>query len=187
MAVNEIGTSIKTVYGMLWEILALYEKTDCYKIVPDGEKTVDIWDYMGERLSEVRKKMDMLFLGNEEVREKLSRIVDETELFVRAYERPGVVKRWRRINLQILFFDCSFDLMEKCPDFYREISWGLTHVKLSCYPDQMLVEARKRYFAVAKKKIEEGNLRYTENMLFQKELLRTLTLVFENDFKEYLQ
>lgn len=186
MAANEIRTSIKTVYRMLWEILALYEKTDCYNKVPDGENSADIWDYMGERLSEVRKTIDTLFLGNEEVKEKLSHIADETELFVRAYERPGVVKRWRRINPRILFFDCSFDLMEKCPDFYREISWGLTHVKLACYPDLMLVEARKRYFAVAKKKIEDGNLRYTENMVFQKELLRTLTLVFENDLKEYL-
>lgn len=30
MMQNEIRTSIKTVYGMLWDVLALYEKTDCY-------------------------------------------------------------------------------------------------------------------------------------------------------------
>lgn len=51
MMVNEIKTSIKTVYGMLWDVLALYEKIDCYN------------------------------------------------------ELPGVVKRWRRINPQILFFE----------------------------------------------------------------------------------
>ena len=69
---------------------------------------------------------------------------------------------------------------------YREISWGLTNLKLACYPDEALIKARKRYFAEAKRKIEESNLRYTEKRVFQNELMRTLTLVFENDFKEYL-
>lgn len=171
---------------MLWEVLALYEKTDCYNKVPEGEKEIDIWDYMGSKLLDIRKTIDTLFLGEEELREKLNFIVDETEQFVRTYERPGVVKRWRRINPQILFFDCAFDLMETCPDKYKEISWGLTELKLACYPDETLIEARNRYFVESKKKIEDGNLKYTEDRVFQNELLRTLTLVFENDFKEYL-
>lgn len=37
---------------------------------------------------------------------------------------------------------------------------GLTDLKLACYPDETLVEARKRYFATDKKKIEDRNLRY---------------------------
>ena len=183
---NEMRTSIKTVYGMLWEVLALYEKTDCYNKVPEGEKEIDIWDYMGGKLLDIRKTIDTIFLGEEELREKLNFIVDETEQFVRTYERPGVGKRWRRINPQILFFGCAFDLMETCPDKYKEISWGLTELKLACYPDETLIEARNRYFVESKKKIEDGNLKYTEDRVFQNELLRTLTLVFENDFKEYL-
>ena len=183
---NEIKTSIQTVYGMLWDILALYEKTDCYNRVPEGEKQVDVWEYMNDKLLEVRKYTDKLFLGKGELSQKLHNIVDETEHFVKAYEVPGVVKRWRKINPQILFFDCAFELMEECPDMYREISWGLTNLKLACYPDEDLIKARKRYFAEAKRKIEESNLRYTEKRVFQNELMRTLTLVFENDFKEYL-
>ena len=186
MMANEIRTSMKTVYGMLWEVLALYEKTDCYNKVPEGEKEADIWDYMGDKLLNVRKTIDALFLGEEELREKLNYIVDETEQFVRSYERPGVVKRWKRLNPRMLFFDCAFDLMETCPDEYKEISRGLTEVKLSCYPDESLIEERKRYFAAAKKKIEDGNLQYTEDRVFQDELLRTLTLVFEHDFKDFL-
>lgn len=186
MMVEEIRTSIKTVYGMLWDLLALYEKTDCYNKLPEGENGGDIWDFMGDNLLNVRKTIDVLFLGEEDIKEKLIRIVDETEQFIRNYERPGVVKRWKKINPQILFFECAFDLMETCPDTYKEISWGLTDLKLACYPDESLVEARERYFATAKKKIEEGNLQYSEDRVFQNELLRTLTLVFENDFKERL-
>lgn len=48
---NEIKTSIQTVYGMLWDILALYEKTDCYNRVPEGEKQVDVWEYMNDKLT----------------------------------------------------------------------------------------------------------------------------------------
>ena len=186
MRANEIRTSMKTVYGMLWDILALYEKTDCYNRVPKGEPEVDIWDYMGDKILEARRTINMIFLGEEVLREKLIQVVDETEQFVRRYEKPGVVKRWKQINPQMLFFECAFVLMETSPDVYKKISWGLSDLKLACYPDETLVKARRRYFAAAKKKIEEGNLQYTENRIFQNELLRTLTLVFENDFKEYL-
>ena len=186
MMTNEIRTSIKTVYGMLWDVLALYEKTDCYNELPKGESGGDVWDYMGDKLLNVRKTINMLFLGEDDIKDKLVRIVDETEQFVRIYERPGVVKRWKKINPQILFFECAFDLMENCPNMYKEISWGFTDLKLACYPDDTLVEARKRYFAEAKKKIEDGNFQYSEDRVFQNELLRTLTLVFENDFRGYL-
>lgn len=184
--VNEIRTSIKTVYGMLWDVLALYEKTDCYTELPRGENGGDIWDYLGDKLLDIRKTNDLLFLGEDDIRGKITRIVDETEQFIRSYERPGVVTRWKRLNPRILFFDCAFDLMEECPDMYQQISWGLTDLKLACYPDESLIEARKRYFEEEKKKIEDGNLRYSEERVFQNELLRTLKRVFEHDFRDYL-
>lgn len=184
--VNDIRTSVKTVYGMLWTVLAMYEKTDCYNEVPKNETADDIWNLMGDKLDEVRKKTNMEFLGNEELRTKMNNIIDETEVFVRRYEIPGVVKRWKQINPKILFFDCTFDIMEECPDNFRKISLGLTNLKLSCYPDESTVKARKKYFADIKKRIESDNLRYSDERVFQNELLRTLTLVFEHDFKEYL-
>ena len=91
MVEKEVRISIKTVYGMLWDVLALYEKTECYNKVPEGEKEVDIWDYLTDKLLEIRKTIDMLFLGDKELQAKLIQIVDETEQFVRSYERPGVV------------------------------------------------------------------------------------------------
>lgn len=184
---KEISSSIKTVYGMFWDVLALYEKTECFNKMPEGEKQqVDIWDYLTDKLLEIRKTIDMLFLGDKDMQAKLIRITDETEEFVRVYEKPGVVTRWKRINPRILFFECAFDLMETCPDMYRQISWGLTDLKLACYPDESLIKARKRYFEDEKKKIEDRNLRYSEDRIFQNELLRTLKRVFEFDFKDYL-
>lgn len=155
-------------------------------VVTNEVAGVDIWDYMGNKLLDVRKKIDMLFLGENLMKEKLTRIVDETEQFVRSCERPGVVKRWKKMNPDIIFFDCAFELLENNPDMYKEISLGLTDLHLACYPDDALVEKRNKYFAEAKRKIENGNFQYSEDRVFQNELLRTLTLVFENDFKGYL-
>lgn len=186
MVTNEIRTSIKSVYGMLWEVLALYEKTECFNTVPAGEKEQDILEYMGNKLLKTKKEINRLFSGEEKISAQLVKIVDETDRFVNTCEIPGVVERWRQINPDIVFFDCAFDIRENCPEMFREMSQGLTYLKLSCYPDETLVAARNEYFEKAKKKIEDENPEYSEERAFQDELLRTLTLVFEHDFKEYL-
>lgn len=140
----------------------------------------------GDKLLDVRKETATAFLGNGELCNKMEQVIDETEQFVRSYEMPGVVKRWKSINPKIIYFDCAFDLMEECPESYKEISRGLTDMRLACYPDEELIENRKNYFAEIKQKNEESNLKYSETRIFQNELLNTLTLVFQNDFEEYL-
>lgn len=188
MIISETRTSIKKIYGMLWDVLALYEKTEMYNRLPEDEKKteIDIWNFMGDKLLAVRKETETAFLGNEKLRSKMEQVIDETEHFVRSYEVPGVVKRWKRMNPKIIYFDCVFDLMEECPENYKEISRGLTDMKFACYPDAELIENRRKYFAEINQKNEESNLKYSETRIFQNELLNTLTLVFQNDFKEYL-
>ena len=186
MAANEIRTSIKSVYEMLREILALYERTECYNTVPAGEKEQDILEYLGKKLLEIRKEIKRLFSTEGKIGAQLTEIVDETEQFVNTCEMPGVVERWKQINPDIVFFDCTFDIRETCPELFQEMKQGLTFLKLSFYPDETLVAARNQYFEKAKKKMEDENLEYSEVKVFQDELLKTLTLVFEHDFKEYL-
>lgn len=90
MREEELRTSIKTVYGMLWDVLALYEKTSGYNEIPSEEKNkeIDIWDYMGEKLLDIRKKVGVLFLGETEVKEKLTQIVDETRSVCKKVRNP---------------------------------------------------------------------------------------------------
>lgn len=179
---HEIRVMIRKIYGRLWELLALYEKTECFNRVPKGADEDDIWDYMGNRLLKIRKAVNQSFLGEKLLREKLLRIVDETEVFVRSYEQPGVVVRWKKINPCIVFFDCAFDIKEECPgEYLKAMAAGL----LALYPDEALAEKRKKYFTKRREKIEKENLRYSDERIFMDELLRTLTLVFEEDFKEY--
>lgn len=183
---KDIRTAIKVVYGKLWNLLSLYETTDCFNEVPNGEMAKNAWEYMGSKLLEVKKTVNTLFLGEETLAIKLNEIVDETEYFVRRYEVPGVVKRWKQINPRLLYFDCAFDLMEKNPEIYRTMSRGLSDLSLSCYPDEDLIEDRKAYFNEIKRKNEEDNLQYSDVQIFLNELLHTLTFLFEEDFKDYL-
>ena len=69
---NEIRTAIKKIYGMLWDVLSLYEKTERYNSIPKDEKITekDIWDFIGDKLLLVRKEVDTEFLGNEELNNK---------------------------------------------------------------------------------------------------------------------
>jgi hypothetical protein len=62
----------------------------------------------------------------------------------------------------------------------------LAGVKLSLYPDEKLIAERKKYFEEIHRKNEENNLRYSQERIFQNEMINTLKLVFENDFAEYL-
>ena len=183
---NDITKGIKTVYGKLWEVLSLYDVTKCYNEVPKGEAEDDIWIYMGRKIEEVRKEVNSHFLGEREIREKLHNIVDETEYFVRRYERPGVVLRWKQINQKLLYFGCEFELMDEVPEIFKEIQRGLTSISVACVPDEELIQSRKEYFEAINKKSKENNLRYTEEQIFNQELQNTLTLIFENDFSEYL-
>lgn len=182
---HEIRVMLRKIYGRLWELLALYEKTECFNRVPKGADEDDIWDYMGNRLLKIRKAVNQSFLGEKLLREKLLRIVDETEVFVRSYEQPGVVVRWKKINPCIVFFDCAFDIKEECPGEYLKLMAGLNKYELALYPYEALAEKRKKYFAKRREKIEKENLRYSDERIFMDELLRTLTLVFEEDFKGY--
>ena len=186
MVKNEIGTAIKSVYGMLRDVLALYEKTECYNTVPKGETEQDIQEYLGNKLMEITTEILRLFPNEVNIRARLMRIVNEVRRFIRSYEIPGVDARWKQINPSITFFDCAFEVRETCPEIFQKMRQGITEVKLSCYPDEALAAARNEYFEKVKKKMEDENLEYSEDKAFQEELLRTLTLVFEHDFKKYL-
>ncbi len=99
---------------------------------------------------------------------------------------PGVVTRWKQINPQLIYFDCAFEIMEECPETYADVRKGLTDSHLSCYPDSELIAQRNMYFAKIKERYKHKNIEYSEDKIFQDELLNTLTLLFEDAFKEYL-
>ena len=192
MKKREIRSAIKIVYQELWALLSLFEETEFFYKIPKGEEMAensnedDAKKYVESKISEIRKSVMSLFLGEQEIANKLNQIIDETEYFTNQCEIPGVVTIWKQINPQLIYFESAFDIMEKCPEFYLKMSRGLSNIHLSCYPDSELIAKRNKYFANIKEKNRLKNREYSEDRVFQDELLNTLTLLFEDAFKEYL-
>lgn len=57
---------------------------------------------------------------------------------------------------------------------------------MACYPDKAMKDVRKKYFQDAKMKYDGEDISEIEDKAFQEELLNTLKLLFEDEFKEYL-
>lgn len=192
MKKKEMKNAVKTVYQELWDLLSLDVETEHFFKLPKGAESVENseedegWNFAYGKIKEIRDQVIALFPDEWEIIRKLLLIVEETKCFIRNCEVPGVVTRWKQINPRLVYFDCAFEVMETCPEAYLEMRRGLTDVRLSCYPDEELVEKRNAYFADAKAKSERNGKEYLEERVFQEEILHTLTLLFEKDFQEYL-
>jgi hypothetical protein len=115
--------------------------------------------------------------------EKLHRIVSEVQYFVSRYERPGAVLRWKQLNPNLFFYDSAFQFKEEIShEAYLKCQRGLTGYRLSLYPDDELIEQRRMYFEHAKNSALMTNTTFSEDKLFEEELLKTLDMVFEHDF-----
>ena len=167
------------VYMELRNILAMYESTDCYNDITCIEDDID---YFELKFEGIHIMVDVLF-GETEWEQKLHRIVSEVEYFVKKYERPGVVLRWKQLNPNLIYFDSAFDLKEDISkEEYLKIQRGLTSLSLNLYPDDELIEQREIYFSNEKNSALMKGEEYSEEKLFEEELLRTLDMVFEYDF-----
>lgn len=174
----------KIIFNMLYDLLALYEVSDGFNRIPGTDNSDGAWSYFENEIDRVRKELETLFLGERESanREKLETIINETEDYIKSYSIPGVVKRWREINSLINFFDCAFEIIDECG---META-RLLHSKglLDYLPSDFLIIERKKYFAERENANVKENLRYSETRFFQKELLRTLAMVFDKDFNK---
>ena len=173
---------IREVFELLWDILSLYEESDCYNCLPGTKDSDGAWKYFDGLIMNVRKKAASLFLGERESEtyRKLNTIIDETDMFVKCFERPGVAMRWREINPRMHYFDCAYEMVDEVGPrtFVETAQRGM----LAYIPTKEDMINRERYFEALEEKNKRDNLRYSETRIFQNELLETLTKVFEHDF-----
>lgn len=183
MKKKEISYGIKMVYRKLWDLLSLYEETEAFnKIFEEGKKPDEL-NYLIKKLDEIRGDVYTMFLGEGKIKKGLIQIVDETEYFVRRYERPGVVERWLKLNPRLQYFDVAFELVEEIPKAYEEFCEN----SLSAFrPDKQLIAEQKAYFKEKKQAASNSNIHISEEKMYQNELLRTLSILFEKTFQEYL-
>lgn len=182
-------SQIKKVYEMLYDVLNEIDESYNYNFVPGMEKdSADAFSYYEKRIDAIRCVVNTRFLDKREVREKLIRIVDETECFIKSFSIPGVVQRWKEINKKITHFDVVYDICSENYKLYeavcnREIGNG-TLFLFDFLPTEKDFKERTEYFTQIMKKVDDGNLQYSYEKIFRNELLQTLEKVFEHDFQE---
>lgn len=200
MKQNEIRRAVTEVYEELYSLLSLYEETEGFQTFHAGE---DAMDLARRKLSGLRSRAEFLANGAQKqvlykgemrflvdgiqvrLAEDLKRVIGETEYFIRQYERPGVVTRWKQLDPRLVYYDCAFEIMEKFPDEYRKMQRGLTNILLPCCPDPEMVREREEYFAQIREQCEREHREYSESRAFQEELLCALSLVFADTFRKY--
>lgn len=136
---------ITEVFELLWDILSLYEESDCYNYLPGTKDNEGAWEYFDGLILNVRKKANSLFLGERDSEEyrKLNTIIDETEKFVKCFELPGVVIRWREINPRLNYYDPVFNMVEELsPEVWRRLRYMFGY-----RPTQWDLQMRERYFS----------------------------------------
>ena len=176
------GMAIELIYQQLRGLLGEYAETGGFNRAPAGAPEEDGLAYTTRRLAEIRQSAQVLLEPFPELADRMARILEETEAFLRQYEQPGVVWRWRELDPALVYFDCAFELLGECPEEFERMQMGLSPFRLSCYPDGRWVERRREYFAQARARFAREGREYDEDLVFQEELCRALELVFQADF-----
>lgn len=178
--------SLKGIYAILNALIGVQEESENYCYIP--RTTERGWGFYDKALQKIREEIDRHFLWEEEIRTKLYLLTDEVEHLVKSFSVPGVVERWLQVNPCLKFYDAAYDVAEACmigseygiPEVY-ELSF-----QCSFYPTVEDIEAREAYFAELEQKNTEHNLQYSEERWLQDELQKTLRILYETEFAEYV-
>ena len=180
---DDMRQVILEIFTALWEILSLYGVSDGYNCRPDTGSLEGAEEYFGAMLENARETVGRLGTPRNAPGplycrwqlNRLLRLIDETELFVKSYSVPGVCLRWREINPRLNYYDPVFDMVEELsPEAWRRL-WYMFGYR----PTKWDLQMRQRYFSGLESDWDSGARAH-----FQKELLDTLEKLFHNDFFE---
>lgn len=179
---NFIQQDVKEIYEMLYELLSIYDVSNCFNHLPN--KTNDEEDislYYMRLIDDIEKKINTKYLFlPDRIKGILTQILNETKVFMCSYSVPGVVDSWIETNPQIKYFDPVFDIIKNNPDIYNKIKAGQYLIKFRFIPTEEDIEQRKLYFEKINEENKNYNFKYSEERMFQNELLKTLTAVFKS-------
>lgn len=169
---------IREIVAMIDGVLRQLDKSTQYNYLPDGSGK-DGWKYYDDSLEGIEHKLVALLFGEEVVESRLKNLIEETRIFVRSFSRPGVVQRWSELSPEITYFDCVYDFLEEDYDTYESAK-----ELFAFQPTEAQVKARRKYFYDMYEKNMKNNTQYSEDRLFQEEVLRTFGKVVRHDFPE---
>ena len=179
----DLDNEIKKIYRMLYDILFMYDTSNCYNRIPDKKHEIGVEKYFEELIDKVIKEINAIFLFNKEIRSKLLIIAEDTKVFLKRYEVLGVVDSWLEANPKIRYYDTVFDIMESEYMQYEKIRNGeYGRIHFGFYPTVHELECKKEYFKTIQEKKDMYD--FSDAVYFKDELLNTLTILFEKNFND---
>lgn len=172
---------LKVIYRMMQKIILEYEISCAYNYRP-GTQMEDGFEYYDLELENIRSEIYVRFMSNEDYRNRLCKILGELEEFVKSYSIPGTNSRWLEISPELKYFDCVYQFIEETPDIFDKIENSVIH--FSFIPTQKEIKERNEYFAKIIKESYQKNLKYSEERIFQNQLVESLEQIFIHDFPE---
>ena len=176
-AENKDVDNLKAIYSMMQKILMEYELSYAYNYIP-GTTEMKGFEYYDKEITKIHGEILSRLVGNEEYQKRLCKLLDELEEFVKSYSVPGVHPRWSQISPEIKYYDAVYDFLDVIEKKEDAIKW------FSFVPTQKEIEERQKYFEKINKENVTKNLQYSEQRIFQNQLLETFNQVFVYDFPE---
>ena len=178
--------NLKGIYAILNALIGVQEESKNYCYIPGT--TERGWEFYDKAFQKIREEIDQHFLWEKEIRTKLHLITDEVEHLVKSFEVPRVVERWLQVNPCLKFYDAAYMV---AAEYILDREYGKPEayevpVRCSFYPTLEDFEARGAYFAELERKNIEHNLKYSEDRWLQDELQKTLRMLFETEFAEFV-
>lgn len=181
------NNNLQEIYARLNALIGVLEESEHYNYIPGSKENG--WEFYDKVLRKIREAIDRHFLWEEEIRTKLYLITDEVEHLVKSFSAPGVVERWLQVNPCLKFYDAAYTVAEEYIHESRYGTPGVSYLSFTCsfYPTLEDFEAREEYYAELEQKNTEHNLQYSEDRWLQDELQKTLRMLFETEFAEFVQ
>lgn len=174
--------TIKDVIFEMRNLLEECESSNFYQSIP--KSSIDGFDFYQERIDYVEKIIQYISYGDDNLQSILSRLLRETEIFMKSYEPTGVVDRWKEYNPNIDYFDVAYDLYETSPDVYQSVlNSKVMNFKVNVTSESL--NQRKKYFDNFDKDGRVNNLKYDRNTILNKEIVKTFLEISNLDIKGY--
>lgn len=170
-----INNCIQTVQAGIIAILYEYASTHCF--VNNKKHVAD-----SNMLVHYRRRIDSIEInilqihGHENIVRKLFDITTAVKQFICSCEIPGVPERWYEVNPALRYYSAEFDLAINHKPAYLIAE---RNNMIAYKPKEDELVSYVRYFNDLKEDNNRYNYHYDDNDYYQRELVKTVYLLFE--------
>lgn len=163
------------IYNQLNQVLYLLEVSCYFNYIPSTEE--DGERHFGKLMLDIKKDVDRIFSDEQIARKRLYELIDEVDFIINSCEVPGVPDNWLKLNPNLNYFNCVYEIIEENPEMYDSIKEGYFNDfrrRFSFLPSIKEIKERQDYFDKKRRKYPTR----TDERFYQDELIETLNMRF---------